>query len=114
MRNEPIVLKKGMSAEDVILLLGEPTAKRPMEPLDLNLEVWTYQRKMISSLKMVQTGEKEVPYVNPISGESTVIYEPILNPETTEIHETTELMFGDGHLVAWKRYQESDIEYMNQ
>lgn len=111
--NLPILLEKGMRADDVIILMGEPEEIRAMQPLEMKLVAWIYKRDYVQNLKLVQTGQREVPYVDPITGIHKIIYEPILNPETTTIHETIELMFSENTLVAWKRYQDVDIEYMN-
>ena len=105
---EPIEITVGMSSLDVLLQLGKPSRVKEREVDGALLEVWIYNITRHSHVDMRQTGTREVPYIDPITGQHRMVSEPELMPEITKFIETTEIFFDNERVVTWNQTREVD------
>jgi hypothetical protein len=106
-------LTKGMGGDQVRELWGEPREVKPMETgneVD-KAEVWVYERQQIANMGQYESGTRDVPYVNPVTGESTMIPEPTYETKFDEVTVTTELLLFYGELIQWKQFQRAREQY---
>jgi hypothetical protein len=96
-------LQKGMTAEQVRGILGEPAEIKPLKSGEIGAYHWIYRHSFDGGVQPVVTGMQDVPYIDRMTGESRTIQEPLHGQEMTVIHETIELLVFDGQLVEWKR-----------
>ncbi len=96
--NRPIILQKGMSADEVHDLLGEPISVREEAN---GIETWTYEDYR-ESTRLVQADTQEVPYIHPVSREATTRIEAVTKTRTDRITLTTDLRFYNGKLIGWE------------
>ena len=101
----PIVITKGMSADELKAALGDPDDISPFKDNE-GAEVWTY-RKIDKTVDMVVTGTKDVPYVDPFTGEQKMLQESVLNPETRTTETETKFLVVFGKVAAWNTNQKS-------
>ena len=66
-------------------------------------EVWIYRRTAVVGVDLVPTGTEDVPYVDPLSGQTRMIQNPVYNQETRTVEEELQLLLYEGRLVSWKR-----------
>jgi len=111
-KEEPVEITTGMSSIEVLLALGKPLKVEHVEMEDAILEVWTYNIPRGSRIEMRQTGSRDMPYVDPITGEPRMISEPELTPETTQITERTKIYFDNERVVTWESNFEESRELM--
>lgn len=107
----PVEITVGMSSADVLLRLGEPSRVKERE-IDGNLlEVWAYDYTRQNYVELRQTGTREVPYIDPITGQMRMVPEPELMPEITRIIDTIEIFFDQERVVTWdqRRKQSRDL-----
>lgn len=98
---EPIILRKGMSAEEVINTLGEPLSVSKKVGAEGTLETWTYEDSR-EFTRQVQADTRDVPYTNPITRETTTIAEVVTKIKIDRVTLTTELFILEGKLIGWK------------
>lgn len=102
-------LKQGMSPDEVVALLGEPKERKPFQSAQAkSAELWIYFGNVVRvEERQAQTGTRDVPYVEPISGVQRTIQEPVYSVETITIVQTLYLALLDGKLVEWKSGEEA-------
>ena len=92
-----------MLGDEVKAVLGEPDEIKPFKSGEIGVYVWTYRRIVEGPVREVITGTRDVPAINPITGQPTTIQDPIYGQEVTYLHETIELLMREGTLLEWKR-----------
>ncbi len=95
-------LEKGMSAEGVRALLGEPDRITVLEAPAGPGEAWLYRSVYPSGSRHIPTGSTSYSRENPLTGQMETITEPVYSVET--LYATTEstLILRDGTLVEWR------------
>jgi hypothetical protein len=103
---EQLVL--GMTAEQVRALVGAPQAVRPDPAGGVGDEFWHYRHKRDEVVRQVSIGTRDVPAVNPITGQDIIIKEPIMGNEYTTLYLDFELLIIDGRLrsIDLRRHHE--------
>lgn len=96
-------LQQGMSAEEVVAILGEPNAKTKDSDGDGRVEVWVYLRPINTSVRQVAASMASVPWVDPVTGELRYISEPVIGMQRTEFVEELRLRLDDGRLMTIQR-----------
>lgn len=105
-------LAKGMSAEDVRHLWGEPVEVKPMEAPGSNVaEVWVYRYFDTVSSGTSIVGTTDVPIFDPFTGETRMVQEPRYEATTSRVRVTTELLMFNGQLTNWKRSTEASDDF---
>jgi hypothetical protein len=97
-------LRKGMLSNEVRVVLGEPDEIKPFKTGEIGVYVWTYRRIVEGPVREVIAGTRDLPAINPITGQPTTIQDPIYKQEVTYLHETIELLMQGNTLVEWKRH----------
>lgn len=105
-------LEIGMSAEQVVALVGKPhrTKKAPNDA-GLKAEIWYYEYRVKAGVHEEVLGTRDVPYINPKTGIETILKEPVYTVVDDYVTETTALVMVDGHLTGSKRYHSMSQEY---
>jgi hypothetical protein len=96
-------LYRNMTGQQVRSVLGQPVRVAPMEAPEGAAEVWTFRRSVVTGTREVQTGVRDVPWMDPVSGESRMLQEPVYGLETTFATEEIELLIFEDRLLDWKR-----------
>jgi hypothetical protein len=104
-------LQKGMTTEQVRNLLGQPAEIKPFKTGEIGAYVWTYRRSLNSGVRQVTTGMREVPYIDPLTGATRTMREPVYSNEIIVIHETVELLMFQDRLAEWKRSRTNERIY---
>lgn len=104
-------LKPGMSPTEVREVMGQPDLIRPMEAPIGTSEVWVFHRDVLSNVGLAITGTREVPYVDPLTGVTRTIHEPVYNQQTVTTRDRLELLWFDGKLVTWKIVRDRSQSY---
>lgn len=102
-----IILQKGMTADAVRALLGDPLSIKVKEG---GFETWTYEDSR-ETTSLVQAETREVPYIHPISREATTLVEAVTKAKTDRITLTTDLIFYGGNLIRWKESTKESTFY---
>lgn len=94
-------LKKGMSANEVVALLGQPSERKQEQVTPVHVEVWTY---IIVSTEQreVAISTRDVPYIDPFSGAQKTMKEPVYAQETTKTTLKVDLLVIEDRLIEWK------------
>ena len=102
-------LHKGQTSAQVETLLGKPAEIRPfsVENGDLRSEVWIYRVIVEEKEWQVPTGIREIPAVNPRTGQSIVIQEPIYETQQVRTTDIVELPMVEQQLLEWKVRRET-------
>jgi len=88
----------GMTPQAVRATFGEPLR---IEATGLQA-TWTYERGRSTSTTQIAASTKEVPYVDPITGELLKIIEPDQSLETTTLIEELRLFWDNDQLIGWR------------
>jgi hypothetical protein len=104
-------LKKDLSAEQVIALLGVPDSTKPFGAPTPAAEVWTYRRKLSESVSLVAIQTTEMPLMNPRTGQMGTVMEPVYQHQTITEIETVELLLVERRLVEWKRRRSTESAF---
>ena len=99
---------KGMTADQVRRLAGNPGEIRPFKEGEHHSEVWIYQRVISRETRQVAVTTREVPLTNPLTGVTGTVAEPVMSNEFITTSEITELLMIDGRLIEWKRKPQVD------
>ena len=94
----PVILYKGMPAEEIVELLGEP---KKVEQKGPDRETWIYE-KTREITRRVEAETREVPYVDPITGIMMMRTESVPGVEMGRQTLVTELFIEDGFLEGWQ------------
>lgn len=95
------VVKRSMTAAEVLALLGEPKEKRPMKAGDEMAEIWVYRRETVKAEPKTLSSDTIVTDDNGQGFVKTVSV-PTYRLEQTTIVETRELLMYRGRLLNWK------------
>jgi hypothetical protein len=105
------VLQKGMTPEEVRALLGEPVQVRPVQSPAGKAERWVYRRRGGQVVNLQQTSTQDVPFVDPITGETRTMAEPVYSHVTTTVIEETHLLWVNGRLETWETLRRGEHDY---
>jgi hypothetical protein len=102
-------LHKGQTSAQVETLLGKPAEIRPfsVKDGDLQSEVWIYRVIVEEKEWQVPTGVREIPAVNPRTGQAIVIQEPIYETQQVRTTDIVELLMVEQQLLEWKTRRET-------
>ncbi|MFZ5495641.1 MAG: hypothetical protein ACOZE5_09950 [Verrucomicrobiota bacterium] len=87
-----------MTTDQVLALVGRPQAVRPDPAGGAGDEFWHYRYKRDEVMRQVSIGTRDVPAVNPLTGQDIVIKEPVMGNEYTVLYLDFELLIIDGRL----------------
>ncbi|MDQ8199629.1 hypothetical protein QEH56_15810 [Pelagicoccus enzymogenes] len=107
---EPVELRKGMAAVDLLAALGEPDEIRPATPPVEGTEIWVY-RKVNENVSLVVSGTVETPGME-VGGVQMTITDNVYTPATERSVEETLFLIVDGVMTAWKVRREN-MERLN-
>ena len=99
-------LEVGMSAEQIVQMVGKPKRVKKLKQATIAAEVWYYSFDRPNGMRQVATRMRDVPYVDPITGVMKMLQEPVYSDERSFLVETTELLIIDGALAQSKRYRQ--------
>ena len=98
-------VRKGMKAEEVRKLLGEPKQIKPLNTAGVTGEVWLYEHEIDALTQEVGIGTRNVPFFNPRTGVTENRQEIVMSNEHLTKYESVEFLMVDGRLIEWKRKQ---------
>ncbi len=109
-------LEKGMTAEQILALIGKPAEVKPIEaPKGLQgpAEIWVYRRTMGTQTVQYPTGERDVPVYGGIGADQTMKTrkELIYTLKHVTVYRVTSLLMVDGRLVLARQSQEQSDVY---
>lgn len=93
-------LALGMTVDEVRTLVGAPRSIRPDPAGGAGDEFWHYRRKQDEMSRQVSTGTRDVPAVNPLTGEQIIIQEPVMGNESAILYLDVELKIINGRLMS--------------
>lgn len=96
-------LSKEMPVSELVGLYGEPDEKTKIEREGLIFERWIYEEPFESRVDMVASRMEEVPYMDPLTGESKTIQEPVFTQEMKHYDLKTDILVFDGKVIEWKQ-----------
>ncbi len=100
----------GMKAEQVLELAGQPKRVRKLKQEGIAAEVWYYTFSKRVGVTQVASSLTYIPWVDPISGITKMMPEPVYTQQYNYMIETTELLMIDGALAQTKRYREFETK----
>jgi hypothetical protein len=113
-------LQKGMTAEAVKRIMGEPAEIKLMSTTTGQAEVWVYHRMSSSPIRQVQVGTRITQGI-PSSGAATgntqsnmapqMVEEPVFAQQIDVIDETISLLMFNGKLIEQKVSAQKRQEY---
>jgi hypothetical protein len=108
-------LQKGMTAEAVKRIMGEPAEIRLMSTTTGNAEVWVYHRMSSGPIRQVQVGTHSTN-VTTIGGDGQAhvmqtIEEPVFTQQIEIVDETISLLMFNGKLIEQKESAQKRQEY---
>ena len=101
-------VQKGMKAEDMRKLLGEPKEIKPLNTAGVTGEVWLYEHKIAALTQEIGTGTVDVPFFNSRTGTMENHQEMVMSNLHINTFESVEFLMIDGRLIEWKRKQWQD------
>ncbi len=91
---------RGSPTEDLIALLGEPQSIEPYDGDPERIQIWIYHITKTNT-QFVGFNSKEVPWVDPITGELKMILEPEYQPKTTISTDTVQVYIINDKVLGW-------------
>ncbi len=110
--HEQIFLRKGMSGNEIVSLLGEPLTIVKRGIPNETQQTWIYEDSR-EYTRNVQADTREVPYINPITREETTRIEVVNKLKTDRITLITELFLKNGVLTGWKETQKESSSFQD-
>jgi hypothetical protein len=114
-------LQKGMTAEAVKHIMGEPAEIKLMATTTGRAEVWVYRRTSSTPVQQVQVGTRVTNATTPASGSATgnnqsnmgaqMVEEPVFAQQIEVVDETISLLMFDGKLLEQKATAQKRLEY---
>lgn len=95
-------LKPGLTAHQIIDLLGKPEMVKPIEAKGIQSEVWIYRVSWRETTTQVPTTEVDQPSINPLTGQPMTVKVPVYQNRTSRVYQTLELLMIDGKLEQRK------------
>ncbi len=100
---EKFVVKRGMPAEELVAVLGEPDIRQPVAEYSVDAEIWVYNRTVGSDSKMVLMGTERRAFWDPIRRQVYYLDMPVYQPEVTAAVEVSEIMMVKDQVYSWER-----------
>lgn len=111
-RKSAQALEMGMTAEQVVEVVGRPHQVKPMPNTDGKAEVWTYRRVAGRSVSQVAANTREVPaFVGGNSQELGTRMEIDYRPVQRTKYQITALLLYEGRLTSAKQWTEVEQDY---
>jgi hypothetical protein len=108
-------LQKGMTAEAVKRIMGEPAEIKPMQSPTGTAETWVYHCTVQGPVEQIQVGTRTDSIVAKGSdGQDHVVQtveEPVFKQQFHFIEETVRLLMFDGRLIEQHRAVQKRTEY---
>lgn len=98
----------GLSAAELQSLVGGPRERRPDSSLGAEATVWCYEHQLGVTVRQVSIGTREIPAVNPITGQTITVLEPVLADEFSTVVQVIEVVLVDDHVQLVRRSQRVD------
>lgn len=105
---EAFAVKRGDSVLTLIEQMGEPEKKSTIEKSGSTGEIWTYQHKMRSKVRMVPSGTREVAFYDRQTEQTVMVTEPTFTQESSTLDQITEFLIMDGKVISWKQRVDDD------
>ena len=106
-------LEAGMTAEQIVQIVGKPNRVKKLKQDAIEAEVWYYSFDRPYGVRQIAAQMREVPYVDPITGVMKMMQEPVYSEERSYLVETTELLIINGALAQSKRYRQVKRDILN-
>ncbi|HEY5551370.1 MAG TPA: hypothetical protein VIK52_05760 [Opitutaceae bacterium] len=108
-------IQKGMSAEEVRKIIGEPAAIKHIDKEDITAETWTYRRKVRTETTQEVVGDVNQPAfvglgMGDESGLGTASV-PVYRLKHTTFYQVTALLMVDGTLVEARQWVDQEVNY---
>jgi hypothetical protein len=104
-----VELRKGMTPDEVRLAFGEPTRTQPATVE--SAEEWIYVVDRKTEVNQVVIGTHDVPYVDPVTGQTKMVAESTYSEEATSITVELHMIWRDGVLAGWTTERRRDRAY---
>lgn len=101
-------LTMGMSAAEVRALVGEPREIKADPGEGSDAQLWRYQHKLDEVVRQVPIGTRELPAINPITGQPIVIVESVMTDEFSTIYQDIDLLMIGDRILDIRRSQRVD------
>lgn len=95
----------GMTADEIRQIAGNPAKIKRLKKEGVQAEIWYYKYNRLANVTDVATRTINVPWVDPITGVTKMMPEPVYSQQRTFVVETTELLLVNGQLASSKRYR---------
>ncbi|MEM9160996.1 MAG: hypothetical protein AAGB46_18250 [Verrucomicrobiota bacterium] len=107
----PVMITKGMTSEQLVALIGQPSKVKIVRDPAGDAEIWEYVHTENTATRLAQTGQTMTPYINPITGQRTAVIDETLTRQTTVTKDTLEILIQNGVVMAWKQSKETEERY---
>jgi hypothetical protein len=105
---EPFIIQRGTTAEELIAHLGEPSQRQPLEGYSIDAEVWLYERTLHVDSELVIMDTRREMYWDNTSKKIIEYDEPVYEQQNNATVERTELLLVDDHVLKWRRQLDED------
>jgi hypothetical protein len=108
-KKEKKPLAKGMTAEEVMQIVGKPAEVKAVESPEGNGEMWLYRRVAKRDTTQVATSVIDVPVFSPMSPNlEGTMKEVVYSTQNVTYYQVTALLMVEGKLVYAKQWVEKD------
>ncbi|HWA25776.1 MAG TPA: hypothetical protein VG734_08955 [Lacunisphaera sp.] len=97
-----------MNAGEVQALVGKPQAVSASGADGAEGATWHYLRRVDEVVRKVSLTTREVPAVNPLTGQSIIINEPVMSDEITTLYEDVDVQMAGERVVEISRRQRTE------
>ncbi|GAB5559548.1 MAG: hypothetical protein SynsKO_11950 [Synoicihabitans sp.] len=98
---QPVSISRGMTTDQVTLLLGEPESIERVSIDAIGHEWWTYRYVRGSDVRMNPVHITKRPIFDPLTGAYREVDEPHYVPEVVEETETVKILFQADRVLRW-------------
>ena len=106
-------VQKGMTAAQVRALVGDPPVTKPFKSGGRDSEIWSYQYKVSETTRLVPIGTREVPTINPVTGQPGTSEESVMGHETTTLYQDINMLMIGGRIVEINRKPRMERNIIN-
>ncbi|HVU34650.1 MAG TPA: outer membrane protein assembly factor BamE [Opitutaceae bacterium] len=104
-------LTPGLTAGQVIELLGTPLRRTPFSAPGLPCEVWVYRLDYHDAVSQVPVATQDQPFVDPVTGQSRGIPALVYQNEFVRTYRTLELLMVGGRFTERKTSREVERSF---
>ena len=95
-------LTKNLTKAQVRELLGAPASTKPIKTGEFEGEIWSYPFRGATEVNVVAVATRDIPAVNPRTGQSITVSEPVYQNQSVEVIDTLHLLLFGERLVEWR------------